>query len=182
MEGTTAATTTTAPLFSETSDFPVEKVRLQVALPLLGVVILGVIPYGWVLSQGVPLYVPLILQGVIGFCGTGCVNILSALLVDFFPEQPSTASAAANLVRCWLSAVLTAVLQFLISGMGRGWCFTFFGLVVLAASPLLCATYWRGMKWRTRKINHAKPDEEEIRLAEREHCATTTESKDGPES
>ncbi|KAL5363087.1 putative MFS transporter, partial [Aspergillus floccosus] len=176
----TGDTTSTARL-SEDSDFPVEKVRLQVALPLLGAVIASLIPYGWVLSQDVPLYAPLILQGVIGFCGTGFINILSALLVDFFPEQPSTASAAANLVRCWLSAVLAAVLEFLISGMGLGWCFTFFGLVVLAASPLLCATYWFGVKWRTRRISQTKPDEG-TRLAEREHCAMETSSKNGSES
>ena len=133
----------------DSSDFPIEKVRLQVAMPLLAVFTATLIPYGWALEQHVPLYVPLILQGIIGFCGTGTVNILSALLVDFFPRQAATASAASNLVRCWLSAVIAAVLDSLLSGMGRGWGYTFFGLIVVIASPLLGLTYRNGMKWRT---------------------------------
>jgi len=62
----------------------------------------------------------------------------------------SIAAAASNLVQCWLGAVLAADLEYLLSGMGRGWWFCFFGLVLVATSPLLLLEYCYGINGAAR--------------------------------
>lgn len=131
--------------------FPFEKARLQVAIPLIIIYGLTLIPYGWVLQQRVHLAAPLVLQGILGFCLTATINVMMTLLVDLFPKTPATASAAGNLVRCWLGAVIAAVIEYMVTGMGIGWCFAFFGFLTLAGLPFLWLEYVRGMKWRKAK-------------------------------
>lgn len=128
--------------------FPIEKARLQ---PLFVIVPIGVasyIPFGWVLQYRVHLAIPLVLQFITGFCMVAMSNTLSSLLVDLFPEQPATASAAANLVRCWFAGSMTAAISYMLSAMGWGWCFTFLGLLLLFSLPLVWAEMTWGMGWR----------------------------------
>jgi MFS family permease len=128
--------------------FPIEKARLQ---PLFVIVPIGVasyIPFGWVLQYRVHLAVPLVLQFITGFCMVAMSNTLSSLLVDLFPEQPATASAAANLVRCWFAGAMTAAISYMLSAMGWGWCFTFLGLLLLFSLPLVWVEMTWGLGWR----------------------------------
>ena len=69
--------------------------------------------------------------------------MINTLLVDLYPERPATATAANNLVRCWVGAAGTAVIIQMIEGLGRGWAFMVVGGLVLVASPLL----WVEMRW-----------------------------------
>lgn len=147
-------------------NFPIERARLMPVLPLITLGILAYIPYGWVLEQHTSLAVPLVLQFIMGFCLTASNNTLNTLLVDLFPDRPATASAACNLVRCWLGAVGAAVIDHMLSGMGWGWCFTFWGLVMGAAMPLLWVEMVWGMNWRGKRLERLerKKKEEEERL------------------
>lgn len=131
--------------------FPFEKARIQIAIPAVIITGLTLIPHGWVLQQRVHLDTPLVLQGILGFCVTATINVLMTPLVDLFPKTPASASAAANLVRCWLGAVTAAIIEYMITGMALGWCFAFFGFVTLASLPFLWILYVRGMKWRKSK-------------------------------
>ena len=54
--------------------------------------------------------------------------------------------AALNLTHCSMSAAATAVFQHMIDSMGIGWCYTFFGLFIVAFPPCL----WVVMKWGPR--------------------------------
>ncbi|MCJ1291229.1 hypothetical protein MMC34_002772 [Xylographa carneopallida] len=127
---------------------PIEKARIQVAEPLICLGSVTLLCYGWVLEKGAPLAAPLVLQFIIGFCLTGVFDILNTLLVDLYPESSATATAANNLVRCLLGAAGTAVILQMITGMGRGWCFTFIAAVVFFTSPLLWVVVKWGPKWR----------------------------------
>ncbi|RDW74906.1 MFS general substrate transporter-1 [Coleophoma cylindrospora] len=129
-------------------DFPIEKVRLQPVLLLAPLVAAVYIPFGWVLQKRANLAVPLILEFIIGYCQVSCSNCLSSLLVDLFPDKPSTVSAASNLVRCWLAAVGTAVIADMLNGMGWGWCYTCLGLIYVLGTSLLWIEYKWGMGWR----------------------------------
>jgi len=64
---------------------------------------------------------------------------MGVMLVDLYPLSPATATAANNLVRCWMGAAGTAVILYMIEGMGLGWCFTFIAAVIFFTSPLLFA-------------------------------------------
>jgi hypothetical protein len=83
-----------------------------------------------------------------GLTLTGAFNTVSTLLVDFYPMQAAKATAANNFVRCLLGAGATALIDPMLSAMGRGWCFTFISLVMLATSPLLVFVMRKGPKWR----------------------------------
>lgn len=116
--------------------FSIEKARLEVIwYPL----ILGsctVIAWGWSLQARTSLAAPLIVLFFAGFFLSGAMAMLSALLVDLYPQNPATATAL-DLTRCLVSAAGTAVIQYIIDAMGVGWCYTFLGLLTMAFSPLL---------------------------------------------
>ena len=128
--------------------YPIEKARLQVLWPLL-VCGIGALPcYGWVLELQVPLAAPLVLQFIIGLCLVGAFDVMGVMLVDLYPDNPATATAANNLVRCLLGAAGTGLINRMIDGMGRGWCFTFIALVLVLASPMLWVEQKWGAGWR----------------------------------
>ena len=147
----------------ELLDFPIERARLQIAFAPVVLLVAAFLPYGWVLQLRLPLAVPLVLQCVIGFTSTICVGTMYTLLVDLAPTQPATASAAANLMRCWLGALGAGIIDSMLNGMGWGWCFVFLGLVMAAASGLLALQYVHGIKWREQR--KAREDEKQRKKA-----------------
>ncbi|TQW08361.1 Major facilitator superfamily transporter [Cordyceps javanica] len=68
------------------------------------------------------------------------VLALGAFNTDLNTHQSSTASAAANIVRCALAAAFLSILQIMIEHIGPGWCFTIFGLIMLLCGASL---YWQ---------------------------------------
>jgi MFS family permease len=128
--------------------FPIELVRVQIALPSTGVGIVATLGYGWAMDAEAHLAVPLVMMFFAGLALTAAFNTLSVLVVDLYPQNPATAAAANNLVRCLMGAGATAIVLYMINAMGRGWCFTFIALVLLVLSPLLWVLQKRGPQWR----------------------------------
>ena len=147
--------------------FPVEKARLQIVLPLLYVGIVIMILYGWVLQIEAPLAAPLVLLFFVAFCVNGSFNAMSTMLIDLYPTKPSTATAANNLMRCWMGAGGTAVVIPLINGLGRGWTFTLIALLMLVSSFMPWILLKKGPQWReerrVREERHQKEKEERRR-------------------
>ncbi|KAK1989254.1 major facilitator superfamily transporter [Colletotrichum cereale] len=133
------------------SKFPIEKARLQPVYPAIAIGLVALVSYGWVLQIETSFAVPLFLQGVIGLTITGSFSIMNTLIVDLFPDAPATATAADNLVRCALGAAVTAVIDYMISGMGRGWSFTFLAALCAVLSPMLFLIARKGPKWRNER-------------------------------
>ncbi|KAF2704754.1 MFS general substrate transporter [Pleomassaria siparia CBS 279.74] len=136
---------------SDLRHFPIERVRLQPVLIFAPLIVATYIPFGWVMQKRVNLVVPLILEFITAYCQVSCSNSLSSLLVDLFPEKPSTVSAASNLVRCLVAGAGTAVIAYMLTSMGWGWCYTLLGLVYLLGQSLLWIEYNKGMGWRTER-------------------------------
>ena len=128
--------------------FPIEKARIQSLFPIVYLGTASVVCYGWALFMNAPLAAPLVLQFLIGLTLTSAINCTLTLLVDLYPLSPSTATAASNLTRCLFGAVGTALIQQMLDAMGRGWCFTFLGLLCLVFSPMLTVLIKWGPKWR----------------------------------
>lgn len=128
--------------------FPIERARLEIIWPMLVVGLSSILCYGWVFEQNANLAAPLVLLFFVGICANGAFSILSVFVVDLYPQSPSTATAANNLVRCFLGAAGTALIDMMIDAMGSGWCFTFIGLVCILASPMLWVELKWGPKWR----------------------------------
>lgn len=141
-------------------NFPIEKARLQVVFPLLYVGVVMLVLYGWMLQIEAHLSVPLILLFLIGFFVNGAFNAMSTMLIDLYPARPATATAANNLVRCWMGAGGTAVVILIVDALGRGWAFTLVGGLVFVASPMLWVLLKWGPKWREeRRVREEKKRE-----------------------
>ena len=132
--------------------FPIERARGRSCWYLLAFLTGGLVGYGWPIEKHVHVSIPLILQFVHGIFCTCNLQTFNALLVDIFPEHPSTAATSGNITRCALSAVYVALLQPLVEVLGRGWYFTLLGLVSgfsrWVAVWLLQA---RGPNWRAKR-------------------------------
>ena len=132
--------------------FPIEKARTRGSWFLLGISTCTLIAYGWVLKRKVNVSIPLILQFIHGFLGTCIYTIFNTLLVDIFPQSPSTAAAAASITRCALAAAGVAFLQPLLDTLGRGWYFTVLGVVSGAVgSAAVWAIQAHAMEWRSQR-------------------------------
>jgi multidrug resistance protein len=120
------------------TNFPIEKARLEIALPLFYLGAAAIIAYGWVMGQRVSVAGPVMLLFVIGYALVASFQILNILMVDIYPGRPATATAANNLVRCEIGAVATAVIVPMVDAMGTGVsdCFSFFPLAVCSLQSL----------------------------------------------
>ncbi|KAF6832433.1 Quinidine resistance protein 2-like protein 3 [Colletotrichum musicola] len=130
------------------SKFPIERARLQPVYPAVAVGLVATAAYGWVLQAETSVAVPLVLQAFIGLTITGSFSIMNTLIVDLYPDAPATATAANNLIRCTMGAVGTAVIEYMIKGMGRGWSFTFLAALCAVLSPMLFLIVKKGPTWR----------------------------------
>ncbi|KAI9689750.1 MAG: hypothetical protein M1822_009632 [Bathelium mastoideum] len=147
------------------SNFPIERARLEVAIPTLALGSVCMIGFGWMVQYKVNLSGPLIFLFVIAFCFSASLNTVSVLLVDIYPGKAGTASAANNLVRCWLGAGATSGVVPLINRIGIGWTTTFFALLVVVFSPILWYIMKNGPKWR-RATKERKERQDAKRAAE----------------
>ncbi|TGO54429.1 hypothetical protein BCON_0107g00160 [Botryotinia convoluta] len=133
------------------TDFPVEKARLEIALPLFYLGALAIIAYGWVMGQHVSIAGPVILLFVIGYALVASFQVLNILMVDIYPGKPATATAANNVVRCELGAIATAVIVPMVNAIGTGWSYTILALLFLIYSPILIIIMRYGIRWRSQK-------------------------------
>ena len=150
------------------TNFPLEKARLEVALPLLYLGNAGCIAYGWTLEYRTNLSGPLILLFVFGYGSMAAFQVMQILMVDINPGNAAAATAANNLFRCLLGAGSTAVVLPMIDRMGIGWAYTFAALLWIALSPSLWLLMKYGPGWRKQKKEKGDRKEE----AEIEKAAT----------
>nr|QTE75989.1 ZopL3 [Diffractella curvata]BBU42023.1 putative transporter [Diffractella curvata] len=134
----------------DVSNFPIERARLQIALPMLFSAAALIVAYGWLLDMQLPIFAPLVLLFLIGSSITACYNVFNVLIVDLNYSTPATATAANNLVRCMLGAASTAVVAPILERFGRGWTYTFVAGAWLAATPAALLVYRYGFAWRRR--------------------------------
>ncbi|KAK1955768.1 major facilitator superfamily transporter [Colletotrichum sublineola] len=130
------------------TDFPIERVRLEVGLPLLFLSSILLLIWGWALHLRAHVAVPCVLLFLFGVGMIGFNNTTNALIIDIHPGKAGTATAANNFTRCLLGAAATAAIVPMIDHMGVGWAFTLLGLLYILFSPALFAIMYWGMKWR----------------------------------
>ncbi|KAM0794168.1 major facilitator superfamily domain-containing protein [Usnea florida] len=143
------------------TDFPIEKARLEIALPMLLIEGTAIVTYGWVTKFQTNLSGPLILLFVISYSSCAAFTTISILIVDIYPEKAGQATAANNLCRCWLGAGFTAAIVPMINAMGRGWSFTFVGLLCVACAPPLVIVMVFGPQWRRKRVSKEKDRDDE---------------------
>ena len=133
--------------------FPIERARARGSHFLLIISTTVLVGYGWAVTKHAHLAIVLILQFIQGSMGCCFYNTYNALLVDVFPESPSTAAAAASIVRCAMAAAGVTILQPLLAALNRGWYFTILGIWSGGCGKLaVLVIEKKGMSWRTRRI------------------------------
>ncbi|KAK2046113.1 major facilitator superfamily transporter [Colletotrichum somersetense] len=130
------------------SEFPIEKARLEIGLPMLYSSSTILLLWGWVLYLRVHVAVPCVLLFFFGLGIFGFNSTSNALVIDIHPGKAATATAANNFTRCLLGSASTAAILPIIDGMGVGWAFTLLGLLYILCSPALLAIMYWGIKWR----------------------------------
>jgi multidrug resistance protein len=86
------------------SDFPIERVRMQIVIPGHIIGIFGLVAFGWTVKFQTHIVGPEIALFVIGFGVSTAFNITNGLLIDLHRDQPAAATAAINFARCLMSA------------------------------------------------------------------------------
>ena len=150
------------------ANFPLEKARIQLILPLLLIGAGATIGYGWALERQTSVAVPLVLSFFIGMCVTWPFQIMNLLIVDLYPTAPATATAANNLVRCLLGAASTASIEYSIKGIGRGWAFTILAFLFLVQTPSLSIKQKPGPWWRRQRVQRSQEEAENKRIQDSE--------------
>lgn len=135
------------------SNFPIERVRFEIVFPghLIGT--MAFVVFGWTLDAGVSLAGPEIALFFIGFGVSTSFNVTNTLLIDLYKDQPATATAAVNFVRCLMSAGGAAAIIPMTQAMGIGWAFTFIALLYVI---LLGAVFWMMAKGQTLRAKAAE--------------------------
>lgn len=139
------------------SNFPIEKVRLQIALPLL---ILGagvLLSWGWVTNNRGDIEEVCALVFVTGIGLVGVNNSINALIIDIFPDQAGAALAAYNFAKSLMGAAASGVIDPMIEAMGLNWAFTLLSGLYLCMVPVLVFIMWKGISWRkSRQERHSQ--------------------------
>lgn len=135
---------------------PLEKARLQIAIPVIYSASVLIVGYAWTMNYQVHLAGPLILLFVLSHMVSGATSILITLVVDFHVQQPGTATAANNLFRCLVGAAVVAVATPLIDAVGFGWMGTIIAFSWALLTPVLWGVYAWGHSYRKKKEESAE--------------------------
>ncbi|CAK7204682.1 hypothetical protein SEUCBS139899_007441 [Sporothrix eucalyptigena] len=166
---------------TDLSQFPIERARLEVGIPLAVLATVVILCWGWVLEKRVSVAVPCVLNFFYGVGMIGFNNATSVLLIDVSPGHAGAAVAANNLARCLLGALFSAVIVPMINRLGVGWAFVLLGLLYAVFLPLMFLLMRNGIRYRQeqkekderrKQRRAAKRDEKESK--EREQAGDST--------
>jgi MFS family permease len=130
------------------SEFPIERARMEVAIPMVLLGAVGLLCYGWLIALRVSIAGPCVFLFMVGYSITAGFNCMAILLVDMYPGKPATATAANNLVRCLMGAGAAAAVIPLIDAVGFGFTVTIASGIWIAFTPMLWVIMKYGPKWR----------------------------------
>lgn len=146
----------------ELLNFPIERARLEIALPVFCLGCVCTVLYGWLMTQDVNVSGPIILLFVMSWSFAAFYQVLNVLLVDTYPGRGAMVTAVVNLLRCEIGAGMAAMISPLTSATGSGWSYTIIALIGVAATSPLLLTMKYGMKWRQASV--AKAEERKNRM------------------
>lgn len=136
---------------TDLTDFPIEKVRLQIALPLLVLGAAVMICWGWVTNNRADIEEVCALVFVTGIGLVGVNTAINALIIDIFPDQAGAALAAYNLAKSMMGAAASGYIDPMIAAMGLNWAFTLMGGLYLCFVPVLLLIMKKGIGWRKQR-------------------------------
>lgn len=149
------------PKGNQPDDFPLEATRLAQLPVMTAAFCFAVVIYGFSISTGTTLVVPLVAQFVIGYSSTAILNLNNTLTVDLYPGKSAAATAVNNLARCLMGAVGVSFTDLALENIAAEWLFLIVAGIVLAATPMAWAESTYGMRWRSQRTHKNRILQEE---------------------
>ncbi|THH09616.1 hypothetical protein EW145_g1904 [Phellinidium pouzarii] len=137
-------------------DFPIEEATLQTQYIWILIFSGSCIGYGWCVQSGTSIAGPLVLHFILGYTMVSVMTNTQTLIVDLFPTQGSSVTAANNLVRCLMGAVAVSIINIITNAIGAGWTYTLCGLICLLTLPLVTLVLKKGPTWRKRRTERIR--------------------------
>ncbi|BEJ14493.1 hypothetical protein CspHIS471_0402600 [Cutaneotrichosporon sp. HIS471] len=133
------------------ADFPIEHARLHTVWFWSPLQWFAMLLFGWSLDKRLHVAAPIVASFVLAWAAMSIQSVISTLVVDVFPTQSASATAALNLARCLLGAASTAAVEPTMKRIGTGWTFTLWtGLLVMSLVLVGVQQRW-GAIWRKRR-------------------------------
>jgi sugar phosphate permease len=115
-----------------------------------------VVVFGWTLDRHIHISVPIICTFVLGWAANSTQSVITTFLVDVFPKQGASATAALNLARCLMGAGGTAFILPMINSIGAGWGFTILTAIMVCGLALVALQMHVGQQWRRKREEKRK--------------------------
>ncbi|KAI1774630.1 MFS general substrate transporter [Hypoxylon cercidicola] len=128
--------------------FPIERARLEVAIPPLILSMVVITAWGWALENRVSVAVMCVLVFLLGLGLVSTTSVFNALIADVRPGKTGAASAANNIIKFLLGAAMAAAIDPLIQAVGPGKAYSIIAVLYVILSPCLYMIAKRGMRWR----------------------------------
>lgn len=142
---------TTKNRMADLRGFPIERARGEIGLPCLLLGALTTIGYGFMLDYQVSIAGPIVMLFLLGYALIAGFQVLNVLMVDLFPSDATSATAASNVVRCLLGAASSAAILPMTEALGNGWAYTILALIFAVSCLGLVVMMKYGIKWRREK-------------------------------
>jgi len=132
-------------------DFPLERARLRTVWIWSGLQCATVLVFGWTIQYNIHISVPIICTFIMGWSSTSMISVVSTLVVDIFPKEAASATAAINLLRCLMGAGGVAAVLPLVNAIGAGWTFTILTGLSIAGLGLVVLQMGYGRRRRLKR-------------------------------
>ncbi|WWC60087.1 uncharacterized protein I303_102651 [Kwoniella dejecticola CBS 10117] len=141
---------------SQEEDFPIEKIRMRTLWIWAPLQWISVIIFGWTIDKHQHISIPIIFSFFLAWSAMSIQSIITTFLVDIFPKQSASATAALNLARCLVGALATGVINPSIDRIGIGWSFTLWTGLMMASIALVGVQFKYGAGWRKKREQREK--------------------------
>ena len=133
-------------------DFPLERARLRTVWLWSALQCATVLTFGWTIQYKIHISVPIICTFIMGWSSTSMISVVSTLVVDIFPKEAASATAAINLLRCLMGAGGVAAVLPLVNAIGAGWTFTILTGMSIAGLGLVVLQMGYGRRRRLSRV------------------------------
>ncbi|KAH9885883.1 MFS general substrate transporter [Xylariomycetidae sp. FL2044] len=128
--------------------FPIERARIEVAIPPVVLSMVIITAWGWALEAQVSIGIICVLVFLLGVGLVSATSVFTALIVDVRPGKTSAAAASNNIIKFLLGAGMAAAIDPLITAVGTGKAYSIIAVVYLLLSPCLYFLVKNGVRWR----------------------------------
>lgn len=81
---------------ADLTNFPIERARLEIAMPVIFIGAVAIVTYGWLIHSHVHIAGPCVILFLLGYAITAGFNCLNILIVDMYPGKPATATVSSS--------------------------------------------------------------------------------------